>query len=117
MSGRSILMAVALSLWLLISVAVFVTVAYVGLIGVGVVGLMMWFICTLAELDTDAVVGGDLSAGFLAQQVAIKTGRSLEERTTSFGERLRAVRSVHFFRNLGALLAVIGIGGFLLFQL
>lgn len=117
MSGRSILMAVALSLWLLISVTIFVTVAYVGLIGVGVVGLMMWFICTLVELDTDAGVGGELSAGFLAQQMAARAGRSSEERAASFGERLLAVQSVHFFRNLGALLAAIGVGGFLLFQL
>lgn len=117
MSGRSILMAVALSLWLLISVAVFTTVAYVGFIGVGVVGLMMWFICTLVELDTDAAVGSELSPGFVARQVEVKTGRrSPEERAASFGERLLATQSVRFFRNLGAGLTLVGIGGFLLFQ-
>jgi hypothetical protein len=116
MSGRSILMAIALSLWLLITVAIVATVAYVGFIGIGVVGLVMCFICTLVELDTDAPVGSEYSAGFLARQLDAKAGRSSEEQAASFGERLLATQSVRFYRNLGAALAVVGIGGFLLFQ-
>lgn len=116
MSGRSILMAIALSLWLLIAVAIFATVAYVGFIGVGVVGLLMCFICTLVELDTDAPVGSEFSAGVLARQLEAKARRSSEERASSWGERLLATQSVRFYRNLGAALAVVGIGGFLLFQ-
>ena len=78
MPARSILMAIALSAWLVISILVFVTVAYVGFIGVGVVGLLMWFICTLVELD--ATVSVNETGAFFA-------------------------------------LTVIGIGGFLLFQI
>lgn len=117
MSGRSILMAVALSLWLLIFAIVFATVAYVGLIGVGVAGLIMWFIWTLVEFDTDAVVGREPSAGVLTPRMGPKAGRSCEEEAASLGEWLLAVQSVHFFRGLGAILAAIGIGGYLLFQL
>ncbi|TAJ90032.1 hypothetical protein [Reyranella sp.] len=116
MSGRSILTAVALSLWFLISVAVVATVAYVGFIGVGVAGLIMWFIWTLVELDTDAAVGDELSPGFPARQVEAKASRSNEELAASFGERLLTMQSVRFFRKFGAGLAVVGIGGFLLFQ-
>lgn len=115
MSGRSILMAVALSLWLLIFAVVFATVAYVGLIGVGVAGLIMWFIWTLVEFDTDAVIGTEPSVGFPTPQRAPKAGQSCEEEVAPLGEWLLAVQSVHFFRGLGALLAAIGIGGYLLF--
>ncbi len=116
MSGRSILMAVALSLWFLISVVVFATVAYVGFIGVGVVGLLMWVIWTLVEFDTDAPMESELSAGLLARQVQAKAGRSSNEHPSSLDERLLATQSVRLYRNLGAALMVVGFGGFLLFQ-
>ena len=115
MSGRSILMAVALGLWLLIFTVVFATVAYVGLLGVGVAGLIMWFIWTLVEFDTDAVVGAEPSAGFPTPQSAQKAGRSCEDDMDPLGEWLLALQSVHFLKGLGALLAAIGLGGYLLF--
>lgn len=115
MSGRSILMAVALGLWLLIFTVVFATVAYVGLLGVGVVGLIMWFIWTLVEFDTAAVVGAEPSVASATPQRAPKAGRSREEAMALLREWLLALQSVHFLRGLGALLAVIGIGGYLLF--
>jgi len=117
MSGRSILMAVALSLWFLISVAVFATVAYAGFIGVGVVGLLMWFIWAMVEFDTDVPNGSELSAGLLARWVEAKAGRASEERASSLGEWLFATQSVRFYRELGVALAVVGIGGFLIFQI
>jgi hypothetical protein len=64
MPARSILMAIALSAWLVIGILVFITVAYVGFIGVGVVGLVLLFVCTLVELDAGATAGG---AGLVAR--------------------------------------------------
>jgi len=111
-------MAIALSAWLVISMLVFVTVAYVGLIGVGVVGLLMWFLATLVELNTDAPVGTGTIAtpGFLARQVEVKAAQRAEERAASFADRLLALQSARFYRYLGAALTVVGIGGFVLFR-
>lgn len=119
MPARSVLMAIALSVWLVISMLVFVTVAYVGFIGVGVVGLLMWFLAILVELNTDTPVGfGSIATpGFLARQVEVKAAQRSEERAASFADRLLALQCTRFYRNLGAALAVVGIGGFLLFRL
>ena len=69
MSGRSILIAIALSGWLIVSIVVVMTVAYAGFIGIGVVGLLMWFICTIVDLELDGAVGSGMSPNFLAHQV------------------------------------------------
>lgn len=115
MPARSILMAIALSAWLVISILVFVTVAYVGFIGVGVVGLLMWFICTLVELD--APVSVNETGAFFARQLEVKAGQRPEERAATMADRMLALQSTRFYRYLGAALTVIGIGGFLLFQI
>ena len=118
MSGRSILMAIVLSAWLVIGILVFVTVAYVGLIGVGVVGLVLLFVCTLVELDTDRPVGtgGIVTPGFLARQVEVAAAQRPEERASTMADRMLSLQSVRFYKVLGAGLAVVGLGGFLLFQ-
>ncbi len=118
MPARSILMAIALSAWLVISILVFVTVAYVGLIGVGVVGLVLLFVCTLVELDADRPVGsgGMVTPGFLARQVEVEAARRPEERASTIADRLLSLQSVRFYKYLGGALAAIGLGGFLLFQ-
>ncbi|MDB5489864.1 MAG: hypothetical protein JWQ58_3579 [Reyranella sp.] len=115
MPARSILMAIALSAWLVISIMVFVTVAYVGFIGVGVVGLLMWFICTLVELD--GPVGASDTPAFFARQLEVKAGQRPEEHAATMADRLLALQSTRFYRYLGAALTVIGIGGFVLFQI
>ena len=54
---------------------------------------------------------------FLARQVEVKAAQRSEERAASFADRLLALQCTRFYRNLGAALAVVGIGGFLLFRL
>lgn len=116
MPARSILMAIALSGWLVVSIVVFMTVAYAGFFAVGLVGLMLWFVCTLVELDTDGTVGHGATPEFIARQVMTKAERSRAERAASLGERVISFQSVRFYRNLGAALTVVGAAGFLLFQ-
>jgi hypothetical protein len=118
MPARSILMAIALSAWLVIGIFVFITVAYVGFIGVGVVGLVLLFVCTLVELDADRPVGtgGIATPAFLARQVEVAAAQRPEERASSLADRLLSLQSIRFYKYLGAALAVVGIGGFLLFQ-
>ncbi len=116
MHGRSILIAIGLGGWLLVSVAAFMIVAYAGFFGIGVLGLLMWFICTIVDLEVDGAVGNGLSPNFLAQQIKAKTELSPAQRISHFGEKLIELQSVRFFKRLGAALALIGLGGFALFQ-
>src|SRR5678815_5605085 len=44
MSGKTMLMAFALSAWLIVSVVAFLVVAYAGFFGIAVLGLLLWFI-------------------------------------------------------------------------
>lgn len=117
MSGRSVLIAIGLSGWLLVSIAVFLIVAYAGFFAVGVIGLLMWFIWTIVDLEVDGAVGSGISPTFLAQQLRAKVEVSRAERAARLGEQLFDVRSALFLKRLGALLALIGFGGFVLFQL
>jgi hypothetical protein len=117
MSGRSILIAIGLSGWLLVSIAAFMIVAYAGFFGIGVIGLLMWFICTIVDLEVDGAVGSGISPGFLAHQVRAKAEISRAERAARLGERLLEAQSARFFKRLGAVLALFGLGGFLVFQL
>ena len=53
MSGRFILLVVAAIGWLLASLVVFVIVTLFGFFGVGLLGLLIWFICTQMELESE----------------------------------------------------------------
>ena len=117
MSGRTMLMTIALSAWLIVSVIAFMAVAYAGFFGIAVLGLLLWFICTLVDLETDGVVGSGLSPAFVRQQLKAKAELSPAQRAARLWELVLAAQSVRFYRHLGALLTVIGLGGFALFQL
>jgi hypothetical protein len=117
MSGRTILMTIALSIWLGVSVVAFMVVAYAGFFGVAVFGLLLWFICMLVDLEMDGVVGSGLSPGFLAQQLNAKTEKSPIERAARLSELVLSSQSVRFYKRLGAGLTLIGLAGFALFQI
>ena len=117
MSGRAMLMAIALSAWLIVSVVAFMAVAYAGFFGIAVLGLLLWFICTLVDLETDAVVGSGMSPGFMSEQLKAKAEMSPSQRAARLWELVLAAQSVRFYKHLGAALTLVGVGGFALFQL
>jgi len=118
MSGRSILNAIALGCWLFASVVAFMIVAYTSFFGVGVIGLMIWFVSTRVDLEQDSPVGGPaVSASFLAHQVRVRAEMSRAERAALRGQRLLEARSARFFKYLGVALTVGGFTGFWFFQL
>ena len=114
---KSIVMAVVLSGWLIASVIAFMIVAYAGFFGIGVVGLMIWFVSTRADLDQDGWVGVGVSPGLFEGQVMRKAEMSHAERAAVRAEKSLAAQSIRFFKHLGIALTLIGAGGFLYFQL
>jgi hypothetical protein len=117
MPGKSIVMAVVLSGWLIATVIAFMIVAYAGFFGIGVVGLMIWFVSTRVDLEQEGAVGVGVSPGFFARQVRRKAEMSRAERAAVRGEKSLEAQSTRFFRHLGIALTLIGAGGFLYFQL
>jgi hypothetical protein len=117
MPGKSIVMAVVLSGWLIAGVIAFMIVAYASFFGIGLVGLMIWFVSTRADLEQEGAVGVGVSPGFFARQVRRKAEMSHAERAAVRGEKSREAQSTRFFRHLGIALTLIGAGGFLYFQL
>ena len=118
MSGKSIIMAFVWSGWLIASVIAFMIVAYAGFFGVGVIGLMIWFVSTRVDTEHESgVVGAGFTPGFLAQQLRAKAEMSAAERAALRGRQLLEGQSTRFFKYLGFALTVFGFAGFLVFQL
>jgi hypothetical protein len=117
MPGKAFVMAFVWSGWLVVSVIAFMIVAYTSFFGVGVIGLMIWFVTARVDMEDDGnVVGSGFSPGFLAQQVKVRAEMSRAERAALRGRQLIAMQSTRFFRYLGMGLTAGGFGGFLLFQ-
>lgn len=117
MSGKSFVMAFVWSGWLIASVVAFMIVAYASFLGVGVIGLMIWFVTARIDMEQDGVVGAGVSPGFLAHQLKTRMEMSRAERAALHGRHLLEKQSTRFFRWLGMTLTASGFGGFLLFQI
>src|SRR5580704_4569726 len=117
MPGKSIVMAVVLSGWLIAAVIAFMIVAYTSFFGIAVVGLMIWFVSTRVDLEQEGPVGVGVSPGFFARQVRRRAEMSPAERAAVRGEKSLEAQSTRFFRHLGIALTLIGAAGFLYFQL
>ena len=83
---KSIVMAVVLSGWLIASVIAFMIVAYAGFFGIGVVGLMIWFVSTRADLDQDGWVGVGVSP--LGPRVCASAGAARPNASAAAASRL-----------------------------
>jgi hypothetical protein len=115
--GKAFVMAFVWSGWLIASVIAFMIVAYASFFGIGVIGLMIWFVTARVDMEQDGVVGAGVSPGFLAQQVKVRTEMSRAERAALHGRQLLEKQSTRFFRYLGIALTLAGFGGFVLFQI
>ena len=116
MSARSILMAIALSAWLLASGVAFLIVAYLSFFGVAFIGLIICYVGAQFELDGDRPVGS-LATSFLGAQVRAQQEMSAEQRQSVRHENLLANQSARFFKFFGLGLMTIGLCGGLYYQL
>jgi hypothetical protein len=111
MSGRFIVHVVAAIGWLLAVLIVYAVVTLFGFFGVGFFGLLILFICTQVELESEA--GARLFAG----QTQARQTLSRAERASHRQAPSPATNATRYFRFLGIGLTLIGFGGFLYFQL
>jgi hypothetical protein len=99
MSGKFVVLVVAAIGWLIAAVFAFAFVTLLGFAGVAFYGLLLLFICMQVELDPDG------SARAPGQNMS----RSERVMTT--------IMTTRFFKYVGIAITLIGIGGFLYFQL
>ena len=117
MSARSLLIALALSAWLVASVVAFLFVAYTSFFGMAVIGLIICYVSTQFELDGDRPVGSALATSFLAAQVRAQQELRPEQRQSVSHEQSLSNRSARFFKFFGLGLMVIGVCGGVYYQL
>ena len=117
MYGKTIVLAVAALGWLVASLIAFVLVASFTFFGLGLIGLLLWFVCTRMELEKDAAVGSGWAPGLIETQFAARQGMSEEQRAAWREEQTLAMQSMRFFRHLGIALTLIGGAGFAWFQI
>ena len=112
MSGRSIVIAVAIAGWFVASLVAFVIVALFDFLGVGLIGVLIAFVATQFELESGGIAGGGYGASMIRHQMEADRKLSPEQRAARRHEQAFASQSTRFFRHFGIALAVIGFGGF-----
>ncbi|MEI6200564.1 MAG: hypothetical protein WCP68_01280 [Enhydrobacter sp.] len=117
MYGKTIVLAVAALGWLVASLIAFILVATFTFLGIGLIGLLLWFMCTRMELEKDAAVGSGWTPELMASQYEARQKMSPEQRAADREEQTLAMHSMRFFKNLGIALTLIGAAGFLYYQL
>ena len=117
MPGRMIALAVAACGWLIASLAGFVLVVHFGFFAVGLIGLLIWFVCVRMDLEKDAAVGSGWAPELIARQYEARERMSAQERQSWRHEQSLGLQSLRFFKHLGVGLTLIGGAGFLWFQL
>jgi hypothetical protein len=117
MEGKTIVFAVAALGWLVAGLIAFVFVVWFGFAGVGLIGLMLWFICVRMELEKDAAVGSGWTPHLIGSQHEARERMSGDERASWRHEQSLGLQSTRFFKHLGMGLTAIGAAGFGWFQL
>jgi uncharacterized membrane protein YesL len=111
MSGRFVVLVIAAIGWLFACLVVYAVVSLFGFFGVGFFGLLILFICTQVELESDA------GARLFAPQAQARQTLPRTERASQRHEQSPATKTSRFFRTVGIGLTLGGFGGFLYFQL
>ena len=116
MHGKTIVLAVAALGWLVASLLAFVVVASFTFFGIGLIGLLLWFVCTRIDLEQDAAVGSGWTPSLIAAQYEARQKMSAEQRAAYREEQTVAMHSTRFFKHVGIALTLIGGVGFAWFQ-
>jgi hypothetical protein len=111
MSGRFVVLVVAAIGWVVAALVAFAIVSLFGFFGVGFLGLLLLFICTQVELESDA------GARLFAEQAQARQNMPPAGRASQRHEQPPTGKTTRFFRSIGIGLTLIGFGGFLYFQL
>ena len=100
--------AAGLVLWL---------VSRLGFLGLGLIGIGVWFVCTRLELEREGAVGHELTPDLFAMQIRARQEMSRSERASLRAEETLLTQVARVVRHAAIALTAIGAAGFLLYQL
>ncbi len=116
-SGRALLFCVGVAGWLAAAGIAMLLVARLGPFGVGLIGILVWFVCVRVDLEKEGVVGSPFATGLYAQQARAEQEKPRSERAALRHEQTLLAQSMRFGKHLGIALTVIGMGLFAIYQL
>jgi hypothetical protein len=116
-SGRALLFYIGIAGWLVATAIAMLLVARLGPFGVGLIGLLVWFICVRVDLEREGAVGSPFATGLYAQQARARQEMTRSERAALRDEHSILGQSLRFGKHLGMAMTVIGMGLFAMYQL
>ena len=117
LSGRELAIGVAIAGWVVAVLLAMATVAWLGFFGLGLIGILIWFICVRVDLEKEGAVGSPFSTSLYAMQVRSREGASRSDRARHRHKQGLLVQSMRLAKMLGMGLTAVGFGGFLLTQI
>ena len=116
-TDRAILIAIAVLGWAVAAALALWLVSRLGFIGLALIGVGIWFVCTRLELEKEGAVGHELTPDLFAMQIRARQQMSRAERASLRADETLLAQGARLVRHIGIGLAAIGLGGFLLYQL
>jgi hypothetical protein len=116
-TDRAILVGIAALGWAVAAALAFWLVSRLSFLGLGLIGVGVWFVCTRLELEKEGAVGHELTPDLFALQIKARQGMSRSERAALRAEETLLSQVARVVRHAGIALSAIGLGGFLLYQL
>ena len=116
-TDRAILVGIAALGWAVAAGLALWLVSRLSFLGLGLIGVGVWFVCTRLELEKEGAVGHELTPDLFALQIKARQGMSRSERAALRAEETLLSQVARVVRHAGIALSAIGLGGFLLYQL
>lgn len=114
--GRGVLIAVVVIGWLAMGALAFFIVAALGFLGLLLVGLVLWLICVLVDLEKEGAVGHSFATNLFALQFQRRTEMGRAERAALRQDQTFAVDVMRHFKLVGIVLTAAGTFGFFVLQ-
>jgi hypothetical protein len=116
-SDRTILIAIAVLGWAVAAALALWLVSRLSFLGVGLIGVAIWFVSTRLELEKEGSVGHELTPDLFAMQIRARQELSRSERASLRAQESLLTQGARLGRHVGIGLTAIGAAGFLLYQL
>lgn len=94
-----------------------VAFSLVGFLGLGVLGLLIGFVCQRIEVEKDGATSNYMTTSLYAEQFKARQAMSRAERAEHRAESERLLGYLHVAKIVSAGLVILGFGFFALFQL
>jgi hypothetical protein len=114
---RAMLIAVGVLGWAVAGALALWLVSRLSFLGLGLIGVGVWFVCTRLELEKEGAVGHELTPDLFAMQMKARQEMPRSDRASLRAEETLLAHVLRAVRHAAIALTAIGAVGFLLYQL